>query len=56
MRGGRRIVCDLTMDWAGFDLNSQVATIPRRYAFTGVTPGGDNGKNGEPKRPITIGT
>ena len=33
-----------TMEWGAFDLNSQVAIIPRGHAFTGVTPDGDNGK------------
>jgi choloylglycine hydrolase len=38
------VVYGRTMEWGAFDLNSQVAIIPRGYSFTGQTPEGINGK------------
>jgi len=43
------VVYGRTMEWGAFDLNSRVAIIPRGYAFSGLTPEGDNGKTWEAK-------
>ncbi|MCE1248491.1 MAG: choloylglycine hydrolase family protein [Firmicutes bacterium] len=38
------VVYGRTMEWGAFDLNSNVAVVPRDYSFTGQTPDGFNGK------------
>lgn len=43
------VVYGRTMEWGTFDLNSRVAVVPRGYAFTGLTPDGNNGKRWKSK-------
>jgi choloylglycine hydrolase len=43
------VVYGRTMEWGAFDLNSNVALVPRGYSFTGQTPDGFNGKKWKTK-------
>jgi len=43
------VVYGRTMEWGKFDLQSRVTIIPRGYAFTGLTPDGENGKKWKAK-------
>ncbi|WP_281612590.1 choloylglycine hydrolase family protein [Flammeovirga sp. SubArs3] len=41
-----------TMEWGAFDLFSKVAIVPKGYAFSSLTPEGNNGKKFEAKYGI----